>query len=89
MNFEQSYEEFIHRHLSGRSGERKGRLERGHRYAEALFLRNVWWPFRGDFSDLHPEYEVLDWRVRSSLYSRLKGILRMLKIWTDKGTVMN
>jgi hypothetical protein len=40
-------------------------LERGHRHAETLFLSNVWWPLQGSFDDLHPEYEVLDWRGRS------------------------
>lgn len=65
MNCEQAYEEFIQYHLDSRSGERRGRLERGHRHAEALFIRQVWWPLRGDFCDLHPEYEVLDWRGRS------------------------
>ena len=55
----------MERHLSARSGERQGRLKRGHGHAEQLFLHNVWWPLRGDFGDLHPEYEVLDWRGRS------------------------
>lgn len=43
-----------------RSGERKVRLERGHREAEKLFCRNVWWSLRLNFDDLHPEFEVLD-----------------------------
>jgi len=62
MNFEEKHEAFIQYHLNRRHGERKGRLERGHREAEILFCRNVWWPLRGNFDDLHPEFEVLDWR---------------------------
>jgi hypothetical protein len=65
VNFEEAHAAFIRYHLESRSGERRGRLERGHRHGESLFLSNVWWPLRGNFEDLHPEYEVLDWRGRS------------------------
>lgn len=80
MNYEQAYEEFIQMHLASRTGERRGRLERGHRHAEALFLHNVWWPLRGDFCNLHPEYEVLDWRGRSNFadFSFILGTVRLL-----------
>jgi len=64
-SYEQAKEAWLANHLSRRSGERKGRLERGHAHAESLFLKNVWWAIRGAFDDLHPEYEVLDWRGRS------------------------
>ncbi|CAI6080539.1 DUF559 domain-containing protein [Cohnella sp. JJ-181] len=62
MGFERAHEAFIAAHLSKRTGERKGRLERGHREAEKLFCKNVWWKLRGNFEGLHPEYEVRDWR---------------------------
>lgn len=62
MTFEKSHADFIQNHLQRRTGERRGRLERGHREAERLFCRNIWWPLQGDFDDLHPEFEVLDWR---------------------------
>ncbi|XEC96210.1 hypothetical protein AB6A23_06590 [Paenibacillus tarimensis] len=65
MEFEEAHASFIQHHLRLRSGERKGRLERGHGHGEILFARNVWWPIKGSFDDLHPEYEVLDWRGRS------------------------
>ncbi|MGP0584470.1 hypothetical protein [Paenibacillus timonensis] len=65
MRFEEKYAAFLAYHLAHRSGERRGRLERGHAHAESQFLRNVWWPLRGDFEGLHPEYEVSDWRGRS------------------------
>jgi hypothetical protein len=65
MTFEEAHANFIHAHLASRSGERRGRLERGHKHAEKLFCKNVWWPLQRSFDDLHPEYEVLDWRGRS------------------------
>jgi DNA-binding MarR family transcriptional regulator len=65
MSFEQSHENFINRHLSRRSGERRGRLERGHGHGEKLFLQNVWFPLKNNFDGLHPEYELVDWRGRS------------------------
>lgn len=80
MNYEQSYEAFMERHLVSRTGERWGRLERGDRHAEGLFLQNVWWPLMGDFNDLHPEYEVLDWRGRSYFadFAFLPGAVKLL-----------
>ncbi|MFC5529853.1 DUF559 domain-containing protein [Cohnella yongneupensis] len=62
MSFDQAHEAFIQSHLKQRTGERRGRLERGHRDAEKLFCGNVWWPLIGHYENLHPEYEVLDWR---------------------------
>jgi hypothetical protein len=80
MQYEQAHEAFIEQHLASRIGERRGRLERGHRHAEEMFLQNVWWPLRGDFNDLHPEYEVLDWRGRSYFadYAFLPGPIKLL-----------
>jgi len=62
MDFEAAHANFVQEHILQRTGERRGRLERGHREAEMLFCRNVWWPLQGNFIDLHPEFEVLDWR---------------------------
>lgn len=62
MNFEEAHTEFIQYHLQRRSGERRDRLARGHLEAEKLFCRNIWWPMHENFIDLHPEFEVLDWR---------------------------
>lgn len=42
MSFEKAHTEFIQYHLEQRTGERRGRLERGHKEAEMLFCRNVW-----------------------------------------------
>ncbi|MEV5029793.1 DUF559 domain-containing protein [Paenibacillus sp. LPE1-1-1.1] len=65
MAYDEAQRSFIQYHVENRKGERRGRLERGHGHAETLFLRNVWWPLRGSFQHLHPEYEVIDWRGRS------------------------
>lgn len=51
--------------MASRSGERKGRLLRGHQYAEKLLLQHVWWPLFGNFDHLHPEYEIYDWNRKS------------------------
>jgi len=64
-NFEQAHATFIDGHLARRNGERKGRLLRGHQYAEKLFLLHVWWPIFRSFDNLHPEYEVYDWNRKS------------------------
>ncbi|MEC0173147.1 hypothetical protein [Paenibacillus graminis] len=81
MVFEEAHLQFINGHLADRpAGERRGRLERGHQHAEALFLRNVWWPLRGHFTALHPEYEVTDWRGRSYFadFAWLPGYVKLL-----------
>lgn len=62
QEFEEARDAWMERHLRARRGERKDRLKRGHGHGEALFLKNVWWPLVGNFDDLHPEYEVRDWR---------------------------
>jgi Protein of unknown function (DUF559). len=62
MDFDQAHAAFVEMHVQKRTGERRGRLERGHREAEKLFCERVWWPAVGNFDHLHAEYEVLDWR---------------------------
>jgi hypothetical protein len=63
--FEQRYNEFLEYHEQQRTGERRGRLVRGHGFAEKLLLQNVWWPLFGTFRNLHPEYEIYDWNRKS------------------------
>lgn len=65
MSFELEHDLLMELHLGLRSGERRGRLARGHLYAEKLLLQNVWWPLFGNFDYLHPEYEVYDWNRKS------------------------
>ncbi|QGQ98579.1 DUF559 domain-containing protein [Paenibacillus psychroresistens] len=80
MTFEKAHDLFINNHLVNRTGERRGRLERGHQHGDQLFLRNVWWPSQGNFDQLHPEYEVLDWRGRSYVadFVWLQGFVKLL-----------
>ncbi|MDR6553313.1 DUF559 domain-containing protein [Paenibacillus qinlingensis] len=65
MSYEHEHARWIESHLEQRTGERRGRLERGHQEAERRFCQAVWWELRGHFDELHPEFEVLDWRGRS------------------------
>jgi len=65
MEFEQAYAAFMQSHVSRRTGERKGRLISRNYHGEKLFLKNVWWKLKRNFEDLHPEYEIMDWRGRS------------------------
>ena len=65
MEFEQAHSSFMEAHTNVRTGERRGRLLRGHNYAEKLFLQNVWWPLFESLEHLHPEYEVYDWNRKS------------------------
>ncbi|WP_410770389.1 hypothetical protein [Fontibacillus sp. BL9] len=80
MEFGEAHGMWIQRHLANRSGERRGRLERGHAHAEKLFLRNVWWPLRGNLEHLHPEYEVSDWRGRPYFadFAWLPGYVKLM-----------
>ncbi|CAH1216711.1 hypothetical protein PAECIP111891_04451 [Paenibacillus allorhizoplanae] len=80
MNVVEEHNVFIRKHLDNRSGERRGRLERGHGHGEALFAKQIWWTLRGDFEHLHPEYEVLDWRGRSYFadFAWLPGFVKLL-----------
>lgn len=41
MTFQVEHEKFIQHHLARRSGERRGRLERGHRHGEILFAHDI------------------------------------------------
>ncbi|WP_339320505.1 hypothetical protein [Paenibacillus sp. FSL R10-2734] len=65
LDFENEHRLLLEGHLSLRTGERRGRLLRGHQYAEKLLLKNVWWPLFGNLDNLHPEYEVYDWNRKS------------------------
>ena len=78
--FEEEHAAWLESHLSRRSGERKGRLERGHHHAEKLFLKNVWYEAYGNFHHLHPEYEVTDWRGRPYFadFAYLMGMIRLI-----------
>lgn len=80
MNFSQAHDAFIKHHLSRRTGERRRRLELGHAHAEKLFCRNIWWQVVGHFHNLHPEYEVRDWRGRSYFadFAYITALIRLI-----------
>ncbi|KGE20247.1 DUF559 domain-containing protein [Paenibacillus wynnii] len=80
MKFEEIHTTFIQQHATKRTGERLGRLERGHGHGEILFLRHIWWPLKGNLENLHPEYEVSDWRGRSYFadFAWLPGYTKLL-----------
>lgn len=65
MSYEVEHASWIRYHLARRRGERLDALKRGHKYGNQLFAEKIWWPLLGHFKDLHPEYEVSDWRGRN------------------------
>lgn len=65
MSLEMEHEKWIKWHLNHRHGERKDALKRGHGYGNRLFVESIWWPLSRHFQNLHPEFEVMDWRGRS------------------------
>lgn len=60
--FQIAYDAFIAAHLAKREGNRLRRLKEGLGFAESSFLRYIWWKLFENFTDLHPEYEVKDFR---------------------------
>ncbi|QGQ97963.1 DNA-binding response regulator [Paenibacillus psychroresistens] len=62
MKLEEAYKKFIEKHTKGRKGERLRRLQAGQGHTMRLFLENVWWPALGNFEDLHPEFEINDFK---------------------------
>lgn len=64
MGFVEEHDRWLEHHKKRRTGERLDRLDRGHRHGEQMFVERVWWPIFGNMDDLHPEYEVADWRGR-------------------------
>ncbi|CAH1205319.1 hypothetical protein PAECIP111893_02323 [Paenibacillus plantiphilus] len=75
MDFHENHKMWLDFHCRRRSGERRGRLERGHQHGELLFLRNVWWPLFGQLEHLHPEYEVTDWGGEDPILQTSPGCL--------------
>lgn len=78
-SFDHSYQEFINHHGRRRTGERLRRLKEGHNHAEKLFLQHVWWPAFGNFDNLHPEYEIYDFKDGNRYldFALLTGQLRL------------
>lgn len=78
QEFEEAHAVWLNGHLRKRKGERRDRLKRGHGHGEKLFLKKVWWPLFGTLDELHPEYEVSDWRGAKCYldFAWLRGDLR-------------
>lgn len=65
MDFLEEYEKFLNMHRKLRTGARLERLSSGLGHAEQKFLHNVWWPMFHHFENLHPEYEIRDYKEGS------------------------
>lgn len=79
MIFGEVHERWIREHQKRRSGERLRRLNEGHAYAEKWFAETVWWPAFGSFDQLHPEYEVFDFKDGSRFldFAYIQGGVRI------------
>jgi len=77
--FEKALEQYMTQQIAQSTGERLRRLTSVNRYAETLFLKNVWWPMFGNFDHLEAELEVPD-LVRGYRYLDFAYILPPLRI---------
>jgi very-short-patch-repair endonuclease len=60
--FEIAYQNWLEYHVRVSGGDRKRRLAKGLGYAEKLFLSRIWWPSFMNLQNLHPEFEVRDFK---------------------------
>ncbi|WP_169306676.1 helix-turn-helix domain-containing protein [Cohnella pontilimi] len=60
--FDEIFSRWLSQHLKTCKGERKRRLLNGLGYSEKLFLMLVWWPAVQSLANLHPEFEVRDFK---------------------------
>ncbi|RIE02013.1 hypothetical protein [Cohnella faecalis] len=62
--FETAHTNWMEKQRKSARGERRRRLSlpKGGNYAELQFLARIWWPAFGQFDNLHPEYEVRDFK---------------------------
>lgn len=79
MNFQAAYETWIQQQSEKGSPERRRKLRSGLGFAEHAFLEHVWWPTVGNFTNLHPEYEVADYSgaPRFLDFAYLRGGLKL------------
>ncbi|WP_276353519.1 DNA-binding response regulator [Cohnella caldifontis] len=87
-SFEAAYQRWMEYHIRRSTGERKRRLQQGLSYSSKLFVRNLWWPAIGNLDDLHPEYEVHDFKDGSRFLDFaiiLDGLVLCIEI-DDYGT---
>ncbi|MBO9599597.1 MAG: DNA-binding response regulator [Cohnella sp.] len=57
-----AYDAWLAEHIKQSKGERRRRLEQRIGHAEKLFIIKIWWPLFGHLNNLHPEFEVKDFR---------------------------
>lgn len=62
MDFDAAYASWLHHHYRARYGEGAKRIQDGLEYASRLFVEKVWWPVFHSFDDLHPEYQIRDFK---------------------------
>lgn len=61
-DLKQAYDTWLEEHLKNSKGERRRRLEQRIGHAEKLFIIKIWWPLFGHLNNLHPEFEVKDFK---------------------------
>ncbi|WEK55188.1 MAG: hypothetical protein P0Y55_03735 [Candidatus Cohnella colombiensis] len=88
MSFQSEHEKWLKQHLAKRKGEPLDALKRGHGYGNQLFVERIWWTLVGHFLELHPEYEVRDWRGRSYFvdFMWIVGAIRIVFEIMDYGS---
>ncbi|MCD9025912.1 DNA-binding response regulator [Cohnella silvisoli] len=62
VEFEKAYETWMANQIKISKGERKRRLVELSNHAEKMFALQVWWPSFGNFTGLHPEFEIRDFK---------------------------
>jgi hypothetical protein len=79
LSYGVEHEKWILEHVKRRSGSRLDGLKRGHGYGNKFFAENIWWRLFGHFKNLHPEYEILDYRGLP-FYADFMWIMGMIRI---------
>lgn len=78
---DQAYSKWIELHLGRRdvNSERRRRLVERNDHGENSFIKSVWWPVVGNLDELHPEYEVNDYRDGSRFldFAYIRGDYRI------------
>lgn len=88
MGFQIEHDKWVRYHLQRRKGECLDALKRGHGYGNRMFVEQIWWQLAGHFHELHPEYEVKDWRGRSYFvdFMWIVGTIRIVFEIMDYGS---
>ena len=61
-DLKQAYDAWLAEHCKQSKGERRRRLEQRIGHAEKLFIIKVWRPLFGHLHNLHPEFEIKDFK---------------------------